>query len=429
MSNISIGPSASGSRPVDVSIIMPCLNEAGWLAACISNAREALDLMRETYGLSGEIVVADNGSTDGSPDIAQGLGARCLRVPRRGYGAAISGGATAANGRYLVIGDADGSYDFRDAVAMVGKLMQGADLCMGSRFKGGIEAGAMPWKNRYIGNPVLTGILNILFRSGISDAHCGLRAITRASLEQLQLSGEGMEFASEMVIKATLKGCSITEVPVTLSRDLRDRPPHLQPWRDGWRHLRYLLMLSPTWLFAAPAAMFALLSIAILSLAGFAALRGTSQISYIGNYWVILAGGLLIVAHSGALLAAAGNLHGIRQGYRRRSELSMMLAQWISLESMLIMGAVCLLAGAGILATLIGYWSAHRFAPILNVLPAVLGTSLMVIGVQNVLGGFLLAIVNGNEADFMHAPALPALAATRSVPAVANTSALTNEAA
>jgi glycosyltransferase involved in cell wall biosynthesis len=389
-----------------VSIIMPCLNEAGCLPVSIAKAREALKMMRQTYRLSGEIVLADNGSTDGSPRIAEELGVRCVHVARRGYGAALRGGATAAYGRYLVMGDADGSYDFRDAVAMVDKLMQGADICMGSRFKGRIEPGAMPWKNRYIGNPVLTGILNILFRAGISDAHCGLRAITRASFDQLQLSGDGMEFASEMIIKATLKGCKIVEVPATLSRDLRDRPPHLRPWRDGWRHLRYLLMLSPTWLFAVPAATFAALALTILGLAGVGSLQGAPR-PYIGNYWIILAGGLLTVAHSAALLAAAGNLYGVREGYRRRSDWSKTFARWVSLEMMLIAGAVCVLGGGGILAGLFGYWSAHHFEPILNVFPAVLGTSLVVIGAQNILGGFLIAIVNGNDADFIRPASTP----------------------
>ena len=444
MGNMAVGAVSArdggspGAARIDVSIIMPCLNEAGWLAACIANAQQALDLMRETLGLSGEIIVADNGSTDGSPDIATKHGARSVHVARRGYGAALSGGAMAAEGRYLVMGDADGSYDFRDAVAMVAQLMQGADLCMGSRFKGGrIEPGAMPWKNRYIGNPVLTGILNILFRSGISDAHCGLRAITKTSLEQLQLSGDGMEYASEMVIKATLKGCGITEVPATLSRDLRDRPPHLRPWRDGWRHLRYLLMLSPSWLFAAPAAVFAALALAILGLAGFAAVRGPAHVSYIGNYWVVLAGGLLIVAHSAALLAAAGNLYGIREGYRQRSQRSTSRAPWFTLESMLLMGAGCMLAGGGILTALLSYWSANRFEAIISVLPAVLGTSLLVVGVQNVLGGFLLAIVNGNEADFMRAAPAPVPASTTQVStaqvsatsAMARSAVLSNEAA
>lgn len=412
---------------VDVSIIMPCLNEAGCLPACIANAREALEMMRHSFGLSGEIVIADNGSTDGSPAIAETLGARCVHVARRGYGAALAGGATAAYGHYLVMGDADGSYDFRDAVAMVGKLLQGADLCMGSRFKGRIEPGAMPWKNRFIGNPVLTGILNILFRSGISDAHCGLRALTRPSFDQLRLCGDGMEFASEMVIKASLKGCSIAEVPVTLSPDLRDRPPHLRPWRDGWRHLRYLLMLSPTWLFALPAAILAVVALAILSAAGLAALRGPAHFTHFGNYWVIWAGGLLTVAHSAALLAAAGNLYGVREGYRRRSRRSRVFARWISLETMLIAGVACVLAGGSILATLVTYWSAYRFEPLRNVLPAVLGTSLMAIGAQNILGGFLIAIVNGNNADFMRASSAPAEAAA--INATGGLAPVTNKAA
>ena len=406
-------------RP-DVSIILPCLNEAGCLPACLANAREALAMMRTTYGLNGEIVVADNGSTDGSPAIAEKLGARCIHVTRRGYGAALVGGSAAAYGRFLVMGDADGSYDFRDAVAMVGKLMQGADLCMGSRFKGGIEPGAMPWKNRYIGNPILTGILNVLFRAGISDAHCGLRAFTRTCFDRLQLSGEGMEFASEMVIKAALLGCTIAEQPATLSRDLRDRPPHLRPWRDGWRHLRYLLMLSPTWLFAAPAVMAAGLALGILALAGVGALQGSS--AYVGNYWIILAGGLLTVAHSAAVLAAAGNLYGVREGYRRRSDWSKAFARWGSLEVMLIAGAVCVLVGGSILAGVLSYWSSHRFVPLLNVLPAVLGTSLLVIGAQNILGGFLIAIVNGNDADFVRPAPVPAASgsASRSASLIAN---------
>jgi hypothetical protein len=410
-------PTNCAQAGVDVTIIMPCLNEANCLPACIANAREALDMMRQNFGLSGEIVIADNGSTDGSQAIAAGLGARCVPVARRGYGAALSGGAAAAHGRYLVIGDADGSYDFRDAVGMVGRLIQGADLCMGSRFKGGIAPGAMPWKNRYIGNPVLTGILNILFRSGISDAHCGLRALTRTCFEHLGLTGEGMEFASEMVIKATLKGAKIAEVPATLSRDLRNRPPHLRPWRDGWRHLRYLLMLSPVWLFAVPAASLAALALVILGVAGWSALQGTSQASVFGNYWVILAGGLLTVSHTATLLTAAGNLYGIGQGYRRRSERSQAFARWVSLESMLVVGFTCMLVGFGILGYLLSYWSTHRFEPIGNVLPAILGTSLIVIGAQNILGGFLLSIVNGNNANLINsAPApVPAMSVPASV--------------
>ena len=238
---------------VGVSFVLPCLNEAQSLEHCIGVIREALAELDHRLGLTGEIVVADNGSTDGSQALAERLGARVVPVAERGYGAALRGGFEAARGRYLVMGDSDGSYDFREATAMVEALMSGADLCMGSRFKGGIKPGAMPWKNRYIGNPILTGILNLLFGAGISDAHCGLRALTKPCFERLELTGSGMEFASEMVIKAALKGERIVERPATLSPDLRDRAPHLRPWRDGWRHLRYLFMLSPFWLFAAPA--------------------------------------------------------------------------------------------------------------------------------------------------------------------------------
>ncbi|MEQ1695729.1 MAG: glycosyltransferase [Hyphomicrobiaceae bacterium] len=407
-------PTVVPKPAVDVTIVMPCLNEATCLPVCIANAREALDMMHREFGLTGEIVVADNGSTDGSQAVATSLGARCVPVSRRGYGAALSGGMSAASGRYLVMGDADGSYDFRNAVAMVAALIEGADLCMGSRFMGGIEPGAMPWKNRYIGNPILTGILNILFRPGIGDAHCGLRALTRNCFDKIQLSGEGMEFASEIVIKAALKGCRITEVPATLSRDLRDRPPHLRPWRDGWRHLRYLLMLSPVWLFGIPGLVLAVLSLAILGMAELAVLQGASHASIFGNYWVILAGGLLTISHSAGLLAVATSLYGIRQGYRRHSARSQIFAKWISLEMMLILGVCCVLAGLGVLGAIFSYWSAHRFEPIGNVLPAVLGTSLVVIGAQNVLGGFLFAIVNGNDADFKKPS--PGLVLTAPVP-------------
>jgi glycosyltransferase involved in cell wall biosynthesis len=386
---------------VDVSIVMPCLNEADCLPACIANAGEALALMRERLGLSGEILVADNGSTDGSQELARRLGARVVPVSERGYGAALAGGARAAAGRYILMGDADGSYDFRDGVAMVEQLVEGADLCMGSRFKGGIKPGAMPWKNRYIGNPVLTGILNILFRARIGDAHCGIRALTRRCFDDLRLTGRGMEFASEMVIKAALKGCRIAEVPATLSPDLRNRPPHLRPWRDGWRHLRYLLMLSPTWLFALPALLLAAMSLSIFAIAGMASLQVAASASPFGNYWVVLAGGMLSVAHLSFLLAIAGDIYGVREGYRRPGGWVDDVAGWMTLERMLIAGALCLLAGLAILGSVLAYWSAHKFEPILNVLPAVLGTTLVVIGAQNALGGFLLAILGGNEAKFL----------------------------
>ena len=395
---------------IDVSIVMPCLNETLCLPACMANAREALDLLYERMALRGEIVIADNGSTDGSQALAASLGARVVAVEARGYGAALIGGCHAAHGRYIIMGDCDGSYDFREAFDMVAALRNGADLCMGNRFLGGIEDGAMPWKNRYIGNPVLTGVLNLLFRSGIRDAHCGLRAFTKDCFLQLGLSGAGMEFASEMVIKAALKGVRMTEAPATLKRDLRDRPPHLRPWRDGWRHLRYLLMLSPGWLFGAPALALACASLFILAWATAMAAMGLSGVTKVGNYWVILAGAMLGVSHSSMLLAGATQLYGIRAGYRRQGGLTARVTKFVSLESMLVSGLCLAGAGLALLAGVVAFWSTQHFSAIGNVLPAVVGTTLMVLGVQNMLGGFLLAIVNGNEADFRKPQQLPASA-------------------
>jgi len=387
---------------IDVSIVMPCLNECGTLAHCIAVARRALDILQTRHALVGEIIIADNGSTDGSQELALSLGARVVTVSRPGYGAAVCGGFGAAHGRYLVMGDADGSYDFIDAVPMVEALMNGADLCMGSRFKGGIKPGAMPWKNRYLGNPVLTGILNLLFRSSVGDAHCGLRALTKRCFLKLRLDGPGMELASEMVIKAALLGQRIAEVPVTLWPDRRGRPPHLRPWRDGWRHLRYLLMLSPCWLFAVPAGVLGSVSLAILMTMAATWLSGPEMTRF-GNYWAILAGSTLTLSHIGIVLALAGQLYGIRERYRTAPVFLKVLAPCLTLEAMLIAGLGAIATGLAILIGIVVYWSAHSLEPIASVFPAVVGTCAVAIGTQNVLGGFLLAIVSGNEADFLQA--------------------------
>jgi glycosyltransferase involved in cell wall biosynthesis len=389
---------------VDVSIVLPCLNEILSLEHCVRQAFECLAQLTDRHGLHGEVVVADNGSTDGSQALAMRLGGRVVPVRERGYGAALLGGFTAARGRYLVMGDADGSYDFREAVPMVERLMAGADLCMGSRFKGGIKPGAMPWKNRYIGNPVLTGVLNLLFRPGISDAHCGLRALTRDCFDRLGLSGSGMEFASEMVIKAALRREVIAETPATLSPDLRDRPPHLRPWRDGWRHLRYLFMLSPAGLFGVPALGVGAFALYVLASATVAAVRWPGELYHFGNYWVVLAGGMLAVAQIAGLLAVATHLYGVRAGYRRLRPWLARADRWLTLESFVVSGAVLALVGLAILAWTLFAWTGRGFGPNYTVLPAVLGTTFVALGAQNVLGGFLLSIVSGNEARFLESP-------------------------
>ena len=380
-------------KPLDISIVMPCLNEVQCLSHCIANAREALARIAADYGLVGEIVIADNGSTDGSQVLAESLGARVVTVSAKGYGAALIGGCQAAFGRYILMGDADGSYDFTDGVAMIGRLIDGADLCMGSRFKGGIAPGAMPWKNRYIGNPALTGILNLFFRAGIEDAHCGLRAISRSAFHALGLSGCGMEFASEMVIKAALKHMRIDEVPATLSRDLRDRPPHLRPWRDGWRHLRYLLMLSPTWVFGIPALAAILMALVIFGGAGLYATRLLHGTPFFGTSWTIVGGFLFTLGHFAALMSLATHFHGVRKGYRVLSPRLGGLGRLLTLESALVAGTALIAASACAFLTIGLGWSAHGFAALHSILPLTMAAVAGVVGVQTALGGFLLAII------------------------------------
>jgi glycosyltransferase involved in cell wall biosynthesis len=243
---------------IELSIVMPCLNEAETLATCIQAARKYL----AHSGVCGEIVIGDNGSTDGSQQIARSLGARVVEAPTRGYGAALYAAICSSRGQYCIMGDSDASYDFEHLESFVENLRQGYDFVMGNRFKGGIRPGAMPWKNRYVGNPILSFIGRLFFRSQVGDFHCGIRGFTRKAFDSLDMRTTGMEFASEMVIKAQLKGLKIAEVPTVLSRDGRSRPPHLRPYRDGWRHLRFMLLHSPRWLFLYPGWLLILLGLA-----------------------------------------------------------------------------------------------------------------------------------------------------------------------
>lgn len=233
---------------MELTILMPCLNESKTLEVCINKAKTFLN----TNNIDGEILIADNGSTDGSQDIARNLGARVVDVPEKGYGAALIGGCNAAKGKYVIMGDSDDSYDFLNLMPFVEKLREGYELVMGNRFKGGIEPGAMPPLHKYLGNPVLSFIGRVLYKSDIKDFHCGLRGYNRESIMKLNLHTTGMEYASEMVVQATLHKLKICEVPTTLKKDGRDRPPHLRSWSDGWRHLTFLLMHSPNWLFLYP---------------------------------------------------------------------------------------------------------------------------------------------------------------------------------
>lgn len=254
---------------LELTILMPCLNEAETLAVCIEKAQGFL----RSSGVSGEVLISDNGSTDGSQEIATRLGARVVVAPRRGYGAALINGIEQARGRYIIMGDADDSYDFVNLQPFVDRLREGADLVMGNRFKGGIAPGAMQPLHKYLGNPVLSGIGQLFFRPGIGDFHCGLRGFNTDRIRDLELRTTGMEFASEMVVKASLAVYRIDEVPTTLKKDGRSRPPHLRSWHDGWRHLRFLLLFAPRWLFVYPGLLGFALGAALVAILAFGGIR------------------------------------------------------------------------------------------------------------------------------------------------------------
>lgn len=305
------------------------------------------------------------------------------------------------------MGDCDGSYNFTEGVTMVAKLNAGFELCMGNRFKGGIAPGAMPWKNRHIGNPGLTGVLNLFFRSGIGDAHCGLRGIRKESFTRLNLSGSGMEFASEMVIKAALLKLRIAEVPATLSPDLRDRAPHLRPWRDGWRHLRYLFMLSPTWVFGVPSLMAVVLAAVIFSVGIGHYTTLLPGVSFFGTSWSVVAGFLATTGHFGLIMAVASHFYGVNRGYRIMRPTLRKYSRLLTLEAMLVSGiAAMALGGAGLALVTLG-WSQSGFMALDNPLPLIISAAIGAIGLQNIFGGFMLAIIAGHESQ-LAPPSAPA---------------------
>ena len=336
---ISVGDFGADDMAVELSIVMPCLNEAETLAICIRKAQSYLLRSR----VSGEIVVGDNGSTDGSQQIAIDLGARVVPVPLRGYGAALFGAITAARGRYCIMGDSDDSYDFEHLDLFVVKLRAGYDLVMGNRFKGGIMPGAMPWKNRYIGNPVLSMIGKVLFWIKEGDFHCGLRGFSKDAFLKMDLRTTGMEFASEMVIKARLLGLHTTDVPTTLSPDGRSRPPHLLPYRDGWRHLRFMLLFSPNWLFLFPGSVLMIVGIF------FGALLLPGPLSIAGVRFdtdtLIYCSFSVLIGFQAVVFSILSRFYASNEGlYPRTSNFSNMLGL-ISLERGLLLGGAFFLSG------------------------------------------------------------------------------------
>jgi glycosyltransferase involved in cell wall biosynthesis len=387
--------SASGVEQVcDLSVVLPCLDEAETLATCITKAQQAM----KQLAVDGEVIVADNGSADGSQEIARRLGARVIDVPVKGYGSALLSGIAAARSEFVVMADADDSYDLSDLEPFVDALRGGAELVMGNRFLGGIEPGAMPTLNRYVGNPILTRLGRLLFRSPSGDFHCGMRAFRRSSILSLGLRTEGMEFASEMVVRATLAKLRIVEVPVTLSSDGRTRAPHLRPWRDGWRHLRFLFLYSPRWLFFYPGIALMLVGVAL----GIALLPGPLHIGSVGldvNAFVYCAVAV-IIGFQAVLFSVLARAFAVGAGLLPTSRNTERIFRIVTLEVGLAVGALLLLAGIGLSVYTVWFWSGRSFGALSTsstirlVVPAAM---LMILGLETVLASFFLSILGINR--------------------------------
>ena len=383
-------PSSGQSPPVELSIVMPCLNEAETLAACVAKALYAL---REN-GINGEIVVADNGSTDGSQEIAMQMGARVVHVDPTGYGSALMGGINASRGAFIIMGDADDSYDFTGIRPFVDKLRQGYDLVMGNRFKGGIRPGAMPALHRYLGNPVLSGIGRLFFSSRCGDFHCGMRGFSRAAIDRMNLRTTGMEFASEIVVKATLFNMKIGEVPVTLSPDGRSRPPHLRSWRDGWRHLRFLLMYSPRWLFLYPGVALMILGIAT----GLWLLPGPRHVGTVtfDVHTLLYSATAIFIGFQSIVFALFAKIFATTEGLVPADPQLEKVFQFVDLEKGLIVGTAMMLIGLAASLYALSEWGARLFGPmdpsqtLRIVIPAVLAITM---GCQITLSSFFFSIL------------------------------------
>jgi glycosyltransferase involved in cell wall biosynthesis len=377
---------------LELTILMPCLNEAETLATCIRKAQSFL----ERTGISGEIVVADNGSSDGSREIAIAEGARVVPIAQRGYGAALAGGIDAARGRYVVMGDADDSYDFANLDAFVAALRGGSQLVMGNRFTGGIAPGAMPPLHKYLGNPVLSFFGRLFFRAPIRDFHCGLRGFEREAIRGLNLRTTGMEFASEMVVKATLSGLRIAEVPTTLSKDGRSRPPHLRSWRDGWRHLRFLLIFSPRWLFLYPG----LILLALGVFLGALLIRGPVNISptvQLDIHTFLVAAMFILVGLQAVTFAAISRRFGARYGFIPPSQTFGGILQWLTLERILVPAGILALGGLAGMVWGVGAWADQGFGPLnpsVTMRILIVAMTALVAGLQLILAGFLASILD-----------------------------------
>jgi glycosyltransferase involved in cell wall biosynthesis len=384
------GPDRGEGRGLEVSVVMPCLNEADTLETCIRKAQQAL----RDHGIAGEVIVADNGSSDGSPEIARKAGARLVHVNVRGYGSALMGGIAAAHGRFIIMGDADDSYDFTNLQPFVDKLRAGYDLVMGNRFQGGIQPGAMPFLNRYLGNPVLSAIGRLFFRCPVRDFHCGLRGFSKEAALRMDLRTTGMEFASEIVVKASLFGMRIAEVPTTLAPAGRRRPPHMRPWRDGWRHLRFLLVYSPYWLFLLPGALLMLVGLLI----GLWILPGPRTLGHVtfDVHSLVYGAVMVLLGFQAMSFAVFAKIFAITVGLFPADPRLTKLFRVVTLEAGLAVGGLLILLGLAGSWYAFSIWAERWFGPLESgkvlrlIIPAVVSLTL---GSQIVFSSFFLSVL------------------------------------
>ena len=370
---------------------MPCLNEAETVALCVRKARGFL----ERTGIAGEVLVADNGSTDGSVELARHAGARVVRIAQKGYGSALLGGLRAAHGRFVIMGDADDSYDFSQLDLFIERLRANNSLVVGHRFRGGIRRGAMPALHRYLGNPVLSFAGRLFFSSRVGDFHCGLRGVDRAAALGLGLSSPGMEFASEMIVRATLAGWRIAEVPTTLSPAGRSRPPHLRSFRDGWRHLRFLLMMTPRWLMLYPGAALIVMGTA----AEVALMRGTLVIVNVGFdiHTMLYAAGATVLGVQLVLFSLLARSVGVLKNQLPMSRQLERFLNVFTLERGLVLGVCLGLAGVGLAAYSLGSWANTRLGaldPRTVMRVAIPSVTLMLAGAEIFFASFLLGFID-----------------------------------
>lgn len=389
----------------ELTILMPCLNEALTLPTCIAAAKAYLS----RSGVEGEVLVADNGSTDGSQSLAESLGARVVHVKERGYGSALRAGIRCARGRFVIMADSDASYDFSRLDQFMERLRSGDQLVMGNRFKGGIKAGAMPLLHRYLGNPVLSFLGRTFFNVPVKDFHCGLRGFDREAIQKLSLTTDGMEFASEMVVKAALAKLKISEVPTTLEPDGRDRPPHLRSWRDGWRHLRFLLLLSPRWLFLYPGMIF--MSAGLLGMA--LILPGSFRVADVvfDIHTLLYCAGLSIMGAQLVMLGALARIVGVRLGLLPENGFSKWAMKRFRLELALIMGGVLLLASVASVASSWLSWADVHFSalePRLVMRQAIPAVALALLAIEFIGFSFFLTFLQFDHERKKHADELGA---------------------